>query len=132
MSADTPENEAFISAWHDFIGSTDRVTNDPMEAHYIGFNMWVNAVEPLLAPPMWTPCAKRDVGTGIPEPDRRHGCDGHQPPPVEAGLIGEIRADGQFDIISQTEEVPGAAWSPFLTGQRKSGQRLEGTGLRHV
>lgn len=29
-------------------------------------------------------------------------------------LIGEIRADGQFDIISQTDEVPGEAWSPFL------------------
>ena len=29
-------------------------------------------------------------------------------------LIGEIRADGQFDIISQTEPVPGDAWTDFL------------------
>src|SRR5690606_22852636 len=45
MSEETPENEAFINAWHKFIGSTDRVTNDPMEAHYICFNMWVKPVE---------------------------------------------------------------------------------------
>ena len=29
-------------------------------------------------------------------------------------LIGEIQADGQFDIISQTSEVPGGAWTDFL------------------
>ncbi len=45
MSVDTPENAEFIEKWQAFIGSEDRVTNDPMEAHYIGFNMWVKAVE---------------------------------------------------------------------------------------
>ena len=45
MSAPTPENDAFIAEWHKFTGNDKRVTNDPMEAHYIGFNMWVNAVE---------------------------------------------------------------------------------------
>src|SRR5687767_12566903 len=45
MSVDTPENADFIEKWQGFIGSEDRVTNDPMEAHYIGFNMWVKAVE---------------------------------------------------------------------------------------
>ena len=41
MSVDTPENAEFIETWHEFIGDEERVTNDPMEAHYIGFNMWV-------------------------------------------------------------------------------------------
>ena len=41
----TPANEAFIKEWHDFIKNPKRTTNDPMEAHYIGFNMWVKAVE---------------------------------------------------------------------------------------
>ena len=44
QSADTEANDAFISAWKAKMGE-ERVTNDPMEAHYIGFNMWVNAVE---------------------------------------------------------------------------------------
>lgn len=43
MSADTEANAEFIADWHAFIGDEARVTNDPMEAHYIGFNMWVNA-----------------------------------------------------------------------------------------
>ena len=45
QSVDTPENAAFIETWQDFIGNPERVTNDPMEAHYIGSNMWVQAVE---------------------------------------------------------------------------------------
>src|SRR5213595_2055482 len=44
-SVDTPENKAFIDGWHKFIKNPKRTTNDPMEAHYIGFNMWVKGVE---------------------------------------------------------------------------------------
>ena len=43
-SVDTPENKAFIDAWHKFTKNPKRTTNDPMEAHYIGFNMWVKGV----------------------------------------------------------------------------------------
>jgi urea transport system substrate-binding protein len=45
MSVDDPANEAFIETWHGFIKNDKRVTNDPMEAHNIGFNLWVQAVE---------------------------------------------------------------------------------------
>jgi urea transport system substrate-binding protein len=44
-SIKTPANDAFIKQWKTFIKKADRTTNDPMEAHYIGFNMWVKAVE---------------------------------------------------------------------------------------
>src|SRR6201746_202680 len=44
-SVDTPANKAFIAQWHGFTKNPKRITNDPMEAHYIGFNMWVQAVE---------------------------------------------------------------------------------------
>ncbi len=113
MSADTPENAAFIAAWHAYIGDDARVTNDPMEAHYIGFNMWVAAV---------TAAGTTDVDAiraamyGQTFPNLTGGIatmlpNHHLTKPV---LIGEIRADGQFDIISQTEEVPGDAWTDFL------------------
>jgi urea transport system substrate-binding protein len=113
MSADTPANEEFIAAWHEFIGDENRVTNDPMEAHYIGFNMWVNAVE---AAGTTDVDAVREAMWGQEFPNLTGGTavmnvNHHLSKPV---LIGEIRADGQFDIISQTEEVPGLAWSPFL------------------
>jgi len=113
QSADTPENEAFISAWHAFIGDESRVTNDPMEAHYIGFNMWVQAVE---AAGTTDVDAVREAMYGIQVPNLTGGIaemlpNHHLTKPV---LIGEIRADGQFDIISQTEPVPGDAWTDFL------------------
>ncbi len=113
MSADTPENAAFIEAWHAFIGDTNRVTNDPMEAHYIGFNMWVNAVTEAgttdvdaVRAAMWGQEFPNLTG-GMAVMNANH----HLSKPV---LIGEIRADGQFDIISQTEEVPGDAWTDYL------------------
>ncbi|MFQ6550573.1 urea ABC transporter substrate-binding protein [Aestuariibius sp. 2305UL40-4] len=113
MSAETPENEAFIAAWHEFIGDESRVTNDPMEAHYIGFNMWVNAVE---AAGTTDVDAVRDAMYGQEVPNLTGGTavmlpNHHLAKPV---LIGEIREDGQFDIISQTEEMPGDAWTDYL------------------
>jgi urea transport system substrate-binding protein len=113
MSADTPENAAFIEAWHAFIGDPKRVTNDPMEAHYIGFNMWVQAVEKAGTTDV---DAVRNAMYGLEVPNLTGGIakmlpNHHLTKPV---LIGEIRADGQFDIISQTEPVPGDAWTDFL------------------
>ncbi|MFD1341475.1 urea ABC transporter substrate-binding protein [Litorisediminicola beolgyonensis] len=113
MSADTPANAEFIETWHAFIGDEARVTNDPMEAHYIGFNMWVNATE---AAGTTDVDAVREAMWGQEFPNLTGGTavmgvNHHLSKPV---LIGEIRADGQFDIISQTEPVPGDAWTDFL------------------
>ncbi|MEQ8656095.1 MAG: urea ABC transporter substrate-binding protein [Hyphomicrobiales bacterium] len=112
QSADTPINEEFIAAWKAFAGE-DRVTNDPMEAHYIGFNMWVQAVEQAGTTEV---DAVRDAMYGQTVPNLTGGTaemlpNHHLTKPV---LIGEIRDDGQFDIISQTEEVPGDAWTDYL------------------
>jgi urea transport system substrate-binding protein len=113
MTADTPENAKFIADWHAYIKDDKRVTNDPMEAHYIGFNMWVNAVTAAgttevdaVREKMWGQKFPNLTG-GVAEMLPNH----HLTKPV---LIGEIRADGQFDIISQTEPVPGDAWTDFL------------------
>ncbi len=112
-SADTPENKAFIDAWHAYIKNDKRTTNDPMEAHYIGFNMWVNAVTAAGTTDV-DPVSDAMIGQkfpnltgGMAEMLPNH----HLTKPV---LIGEIRADGQFDIISQTDPVPGDAWTDFL------------------
>ena len=113
MSADTDVNAEFIADWHAFIGSDARVTNDPMEAHFIGFNMWVNAVteagttdvDAVRAAMYGQEVPNLTGGTAVMLPNH------HLTKPV---LIGEIRADGQFDIISQTSEVPGDAWTDYL------------------
>ncbi|MEO1797807.1 MAG: urea ABC transporter substrate-binding protein [Pseudomonadota bacterium] len=113
QSVDTPENAAFIKAWKAFIKDEKRVTNDPMEAHYIGFNMWVQAVE---AAGTTDVDAVRDAMYGQEFPNLTGGTavmlpNHHLTKPV---LIGEIQEDGQFDIISQTEPVAGDAWTDFL------------------
>nr|WP_235869633.1 MULTISPECIES: urea ABC transporter substrate-binding protein [Pseudomonas] len=118
MSEDTPENEAFINTWHEFTGDEKRVTNDPMEAHYIGFNMWVKAVEKAGT----TDTDKViDAMVGVEVPNLTGGTstmlpNHHITKPV---LIGEIQDDGQFLTVSSTDElVPGDAWSDYLEGSK--------------
>ena len=114
MSVDTPENAAFISRWHDFIGDEARVTNDPMEAHYIGFNMWVKAVEKAGTT---DPDAVIDALIGVTVPNLTGGYSAMMPnhhitKPV---LVGEIQDDGQFDVVWETPGlVAGDAWSDYL------------------
>lgn len=118
QSVETPENEAFIKAWHAYTKNPDRVTNDPMEATYIGFKMWANAV---------TKAGTTDVDAveqamigqttpnltgGIAVMNKNH----HLSKPV---LIGEIQDDGQFEVVWETDGVvAGDAWSDFLPGSK--------------
>ena len=114
MSVETPENEAFIADWQKFIGSEDRVTNDPMEAHMIGFNLWVAAVEKAGTTDA---DAVIDSIVGLETPNLTGGIakmlpNHHVTKPV---LIGEIQDDGQFFVVWETEDVvPGDAWSDYL------------------
>lgn len=114
QSIDTPANKAFIKKWHEFIKNDKRTTNDPMEATYIGFNMWVKAV---------TAAGTTDtdavinamIGTAVPNLTGGYSAmmpNHHITKPVS---IGEIQANGQFDVVWQTKGlIPGDAWSPYL------------------
>ena len=114
MSVDTPENASFITQWHQYIKNPKRVTNDPMEAHYIGFNMWVKAVEKAKTTDT-NAVEKAMIGMeypnltgGVAKMNKAH----HLSKPV---LIGEIQEDGQFQTVWQTKGlVEGDAWSDFL------------------
>lgn len=112
QSAEGDANAEFIDTWKETMGA-ERVTNDPMEAHYIGFNMWVNAVSEAGTTDV---DAVRSAMYGQEFPNLTGGTavmlpNHHLAKPV---LIGEIQEDGQFDIISQTTEVAGDAWTDFL------------------
>ncbi|KKO12706.1 urea ABC transporter substrate-binding protein [Pseudohongiella sp.] len=118
QSVDTDANTDFIARWHDFIGNTDRVTNDPMEATYIGFNMWVKAVEKAGTTDV---DAVEQAMIGIETPNLTGGMavmnkNHHLSKPV---LIGEIQSDGQFQVVWETDGVvPGDAWSDYLEGSK--------------
>ena len=114
MSAESDVNDAFIEDWLKFIKDENRVTNDPMEAHVIGFDMWVKAVEKVGT----TEVDKvREAMYGITVPNLTGGTavmntNHHLTKPV---LIGEIQSDGQFDIVWSTSGgVIGDAWTDFL------------------
>ncbi len=114
QSVKNPTNEGFIKEWHDFIKNPKRVTNDPMEAHYIGFKMWAQAVKQAgttdvdaVRQAVYGQKAKAPSGF-VEVMNTNH----HLSKPV---MIGEIQANGQFDIVWQTKEtIKADAWSPYL------------------
>ncbi|WP_425485326.1 urea ABC transporter substrate-binding protein [Azospirillum oleiclasticum] len=114
QSVSTPENEDFIKKWQAFTKNPKRVTNDPMEAHVIGFNMWVKAVEKAGTT---APDAVIDSIIGVSVPNLSGGYSAMMPnhhitKPV---LIGEVQDNGQFDIVSKTPGlVVGDEWSDYL------------------
>ncbi|WP_415250591.1 urea ABC transporter substrate-binding protein [Sulfurimonas sp.] len=117
QSAESKSNDGFIKKWKAYTKNQDKVTNDPMEATYIGFNMWVQAVEKA-----GTTDSDKVIAAmvGIKTPNLTGGTaemlpNHHLTKPV---LIGEIQDDGQFEIVSQTKEVNGDAWSDFLPGSK--------------
>jgi urea transport system substrate-binding protein len=117
-SVKTPENAEFIKNWHAFIKNDKRTTNDPMEATYIGFHMWAQAVMQAgttdvdaVRQAMIGQSVKNLTGSmAIMLPDH------HLTKPV---LIGEIKADGQFNVVSKTAPVKGEAWASKYLAEDK-------------
>ncbi|MFK5987136.1 MAG: urea ABC transporter substrate-binding protein [Pseudomonadota bacterium] len=114
MSVENDNNMAFIKQWHAFIKDDKRVTNDPMEATYIGFKMWAKAVEK--AKSLDTDAVEQamigmevaNLTGGMAVMNKNH----HLSKPV---LIGEIQDDGQIETVWSTDgTVAGDAWSNFL------------------
>ncbi len=118
QSIDTPANKEFIAKWKTFTKNDKRVTNDPMEAHVVGFAMWVKAVEKAGTV---NPDKVIDALPGTEAPNLTGGIskmlpNHHITKPV---FIGEIKGDGQFDVVWKTEGlVPGDAWSKELEGSK--------------
>jgi urea transport system substrate-binding protein len=114
QSDPAPINKEFIAKWHAFTKNPKRTTNDPMEAHVIGFAMWVEAVKKAGST---DPDKVIDAIVGVKVPNLSGGtsemlANHHITKPV---FIGEVRADGQFDVVWKTPGlVPGDAWSKYL------------------
>jgi urea transport system substrate-binding protein len=117
-SVDTKANQEFIAKWHQFTKDPKRTTNDPMEAHVIGFAAWVEAVK---AAGTTNPDKVIDTIVGVKVPNLSGSMaevlpNHHITKPV---LIGEIRADGQFDVVWKTDGlVAGDAWSKYVDGSK--------------
>ena len=113
-SVETPANKEIVTAFKAFTKNDKRVFNDPMEAHYIGFNMWVKAVEKAGTTDH---SAVIDAMIGVSHPNLTGDYatmmpNHHLTKPV---LLGEVQANGQFNVVWETPGlVVAQPWSPYL------------------
>jgi urea transport system substrate-binding protein len=113
-SVKSPTNAGFIKQWHAFIKNDKRVTNDPMEATYIGFKMWTQAVAQAGTTDV-DAVRQAMYGQKVQAPSgfvAVMNTNHHLSKPV---MIGEIQPNGQFEIVWQTKNaIKADAWSPYL------------------
>src|ERR1700704_5662791 len=126
MSLKNSQNEAFKKEWaayvsaHNLPGGDKRVTNDPMEATYVGIHMWKQAAEKAkttdvdkVIAAMAGQTFKAPSGiTSTMDPKNHHL--------HKAVFIGEVKADGQFNVVWKTPgPVKAKPWSPYIAGNDK-------------
>ena len=123
MSVKNPENDKFIKMYRDWAAknkiadAAKVVTNDPMEATYVGIHMWKQAVEKAksievdkVRQAMYGQTFKAPSGFTLTMDKSNH----HLHKPV---MIGEVKADGQFNVVYKTKEpIRANPWSPFIPG----------------
>lgn len=129
MSLKNPENDKFINMYRDWakkrnLPNADKVvTNDPMEATYIGINMWKQAVEKAkttdvdkVIEAMAGQTFKAPSGFVVKMDEKNH----HLHKPV---FIGEIRPDGQFNVVWKSKGlIKAQPWSPYIPGNEKKNE----------
>lgn len=110
MSIDAEENRDFVTNWQVFTGDDSRVSNDPMEAQYIGFRIWVSAVE---RGGTIATDKVRDAMIGITAANLTGSSaqmlpNHHINKPV---YIGKVKPDGQYQIIWRSpDNINGDPW----------------------
>lgn len=134
MSVKNPTNTEFTKKWAAYAkaknipGHKDKpLTNDPMEATYIGVHMWAQAVEKAkstdtdkVIAAMAGQTFKAPSGFTATMDAKNH----HLHKPV---FIGEVKADGQFNVVWKTPgPVKAKPWSPFIEGNDKKKDEPDG------
>ncbi|MBI2276962.1 MAG: urea ABC transporter substrate-binding protein [Dechloromonas sp.] len=126
MSLKNPENDKFVKLYRDWakkakLPNADKVvTNDPMEATYIGIHMWKQAVEKAkstdtdkVIAAMAGQTFKAPSGIVSKMDEKNHHLH-------KSVFIGEVKADGQFNVVWKTPgPVRAQPWSPFIAGNDK-------------
>jgi urea transport system substrate-binding protein len=123
MSLKNPANEEFKKKWAAYAkakglpSASKPLTNDPMEATYIGINMWKQAVEKAgttdvdkVIPAVGGQTFAAPDGFTIEMDPKNH----HLHKPV---FIGEVKADGQFNVVWKSPgPIKAQPWSPYIPG----------------
>lgn len=126
QSVDNPTNKKFVEQWkayakaHNLPNADTAVTNDPMEATWVGMHMWAQAAEKAKSIDADKVRAAM-AGQTYPAPSgftlTMDKTNHHLHKPV---MIGEIEANGQFNVVWQTDApIRAQPWSPFIAGNDK-------------
>jgi urea transport system substrate-binding protein len=129
MSLKNPTNTEFIAKWKAYVkknklpGGNSRVTNDPMEATYVGIHMWAQAAQKAGSVSV-DAVRKAMAGQTFPAPSgytlKMDEQNHHLWKPV---MIGEVQGNGQFDVVWKTDKtIRAQPWSPFIAGNEKRAQ----------
>ncbi|RZT42658.1 urea ABC transporter substrate-binding protein [Cupriavidus agavae] len=130
MSVKNAENDAFKKQWAAWVkannlpGGDKRVTNDPMEATYVGIHMWAQAVKKAgstdpdkVRAAMYGQTFKAPDGFTLTMGDNHHLYK-----PV---MIGEVKGDGQFNVVWKTAKpIRAQPWSPFIAGNEGKADKV--------
>ena len=115
----SPENEAFVKMWADFTEQRDKITNDPMEATFIGFRMWAQAVVQAGTTDV-NAVRQAMYGQRILAPSGFEvvmNTNHHLSKPV---MIGRVNSSGNFDVVWQSiNPVRADAWSRYIPDSAK-------------
>jgi urea transport system substrate-binding protein len=133
MSLKNPQNEKFVKMYKDWAKQNKLpnagtvVTNDPMEATYVGIHMWKQAVEKAKSTDTDKVIAAM-AGQTFAAPSgytlKMDETNHHLWKPV---FIGEIKADGQFNVVWKTKgPIRAQPWSPFIAGNESKKDGPEG------
>jgi urea transport system substrate-binding protein len=119
QSINSAENEVFVKMWADFNKHRDKITNDPMEATFIGFRMWAQAV--VQAGTTDVDAVRQAMyGQRIKAPSGFEvvmNTNHHLSKPV---MIGKINSSGTFDVVWQSiNAVRADVWSKYLPDSAK-------------
>jgi urea transport system substrate-binding protein len=126
MSLKNAENDEWKKKWAAYTKAkklpyADRpLTNDPMEAAYIGVYMWKQAAEKAksfdvdkVRVAMYGQTFKAPSGIVSKMDEKNHHLH-------KAVFIGEVKADGQFNVVWKTKgPIKAQPWSPFIAGNEK-------------
>lgn len=122
MSIKAPANDEFTKKWSAYAkaknlpGHKDKpLTNDPMEATYIGIYMWKQAVEKAKTTDADKVIAAMAGQTFTAPSGITSKMDEKNHHLHKSVFIGEVKADGQFSVVWKTPgPVKAQPWSPFI------------------
>jgi urea transport system substrate-binding protein len=119
QSVTTPENDAFVKMWADFNEQRDRITNDPMEATFIGFRMWAQAVTQAGTPDA-NAVRQAMYGQRIKAPsgfEEVMNTNHHLSKPA---MIGKLNPAGRFDVVWRSiNPIKASVWSRYIPESAK-------------